>query len=102
MEYTKGEWLRQGTTVYALNKLGYNRFYAGVFHGNTDTEAITSEEELIANARLIAAAPEMYEALKECVMKMEVVADEFNTSMMDSAIKNAMKILAELEGSHGS
>ncbi len=52
-KFTPGTWLSKGKTVYALNEDGYNRFSALV------QDAHKSEEELEANARLIAAAPEL-------------------------------------------
>jgi hypothetical protein len=48
-----------GRTVYALNDQGFNRFSAQV------QDAHTSAAELDANARLIAAAPELLEALED-------------------------------------
>lgn len=62
-KFTKGPWVRHGTTVYAYidapGKLS-NRFTAQVQSGG---KSAAEEEELLANAALIRAAPEMYEAL---------------------------------------
>lgn len=66
-KHTPGPWLREGNTVYALMHFGFrkgveqfkNRFWAGVYK---DREV--SEEEREANAILIAAAPELLEALQ--------------------------------------
>lgn len=64
-KHTQGDWLvAGGTTVYCLNAHGYNRFTAQVQRGHTDSKWPTEPEELEANARLIAAAPEILEALK--------------------------------------
>lgn len=57
-KHTPGPWMIAGKTVYALNEDGYNRFSALV------QDAHTKESELVANARLIAAAPELLEALQ--------------------------------------
>lgn len=57
-KHTQGPWLVEGRTVYALNDDGYNRFSALV------QDAHTPGDELEANARLIAAAPELLEALE--------------------------------------
>lgn len=66
-KHTPGPWLiAAGTTVYALNAHGYNRFSAQAQRGHTSDKWPTDEEELEANARLIAAAPELLEALKDC------------------------------------
>jgi hypothetical protein len=67
MSYTKLEWQYVGTTVFALEfdswsrgkEVMRNRFTAYV-QGYRDTPA----EELKANARLMAAAPELLEALQ--------------------------------------
>ena len=70
--YTKGPWLRDGRTVYALqdSKSKFvdkeNRFSAGFYSGNGCPEA-----EVIANATLAAAAPELLEALQELVFLYE-------------------------------
>lgn len=62
-EHTKGEWLVDGMTVYALQDCVWmgqpskeNRFYIGV-------QGKCPDNEKIANANLIAAAPDMYDAL---------------------------------------
>jgi len=68
-KFTPGPWKCEGRTVYALIHRGWckgvkqfqNRFTAYVQDAHTNTE------ELEANARLIAAAPDMYEALKEAL-----------------------------------
>ncbi len=57
-KHTQGPWLVEGRTVYALNDDGYNRFSALV------QDAHTPRDELEANARLIASAPELLEALE--------------------------------------
>lgn len=72
MSHTPGEWkCGEGEPfVYALNSAGTNRFFVSVQGGwlaegrNKPDDARTSHEELMANARLIAAAPEMYEELR--------------------------------------
>ena len=57
-KFTTGPWMLSGRTVYALNDQGFNRFSALV------QDAHTSAVELDANARLIAAAPELLGALE--------------------------------------
>ena len=54
-KFTPGPWMLSGRTVYALNDQGFNRFSALV------QDVHTSAVELDANARLIAAAPELLE-----------------------------------------
>lgn len=73
--FTPGPWLLDGTCVYFLDWDGEsyegrgkdyrrqlsNRFWCSV----QGTPRRIPEAELIANARLIAAAPELYEALRD-------------------------------------
>jgi len=69
--HTPGPWIRDGRTVYALMPAGWrkgveifkNRFWVTV---QKDPEC--SEEEAEANARLIAAAPELLDA---CLFALE-------------------------------
>lgn len=60
MTHTKGPWLIQGTTVYTLCN-GENAWQAQV---SQDGKHKTPVEEVQANANLIAAAPELLEALE--------------------------------------
>lgn len=66
-KYTPGPWLisdqgKPATFVYALNPHGYNKFWTLVQGGGNSITERTTDEELEANARLIAAAPELLEA----------------------------------------
>lgn len=70
--HTPGPWLiAGGTTVYALNAHGYNRFSAQVQRGYADSKWPIEAEEMEANTRLIAAAPELLDALKDCLAFLE-------------------------------
>lgn len=71
--WTPGPWIVENTTVYALDETqSCNRFSARVEGGwqwrSADSIGAsgdrTPSDELLANARLIAAAPALYEALK--------------------------------------
>ena len=73
MKHSPGPWLKMGRTIYVLQpargsaRLPHeagNRFTAYVERGGTSD---ISEEELEANADLIAAAPELLESLKTLV-----------------------------------
>jgi hypothetical protein len=73
MSHTPGPWkVGEGEPfVYALNEGGTNRFFLSVQAGwitegrrNRADDQRTSQEECQANANLIAAAPELLEALK--------------------------------------
>ena len=57
-KFTPGPWLCVGRIVYALNDRGYNSFHCGV------QDSFTPESELIANAQLIAAAPDLLAELQ--------------------------------------
>jgi hypothetical protein len=61
VKHTPGEWLVDGTTVYALNEQGYNRFSALVQAGHVGPMERTTIEELEANARLFALSAELLE-----------------------------------------
>jgi len=66
MKHTPGPWIREGSLVYALNERGRDRMCMNI---HVYTSAIDGAEpgEAEANARLIAAAPEMLEALQRFV-----------------------------------
>lgn len=73
--HTPGPWLASGGSVYALDESGQvNRFYVNVQPGyvirtnSSATSVHTSYGELDANARLIAAAPDLLEALEDLLM----------------------------------
>lgn len=72
-KHTPGPWLVQETTVYALNdeRNPANRFTASVDSGWADEKRRISRQEVEANARLIAAAPELLEALSQAVESMQ-------------------------------
>ena len=57
--HTPGPWFVVGNTVYALNKKNYNRFCAQVQDVHTDAK------ELLANAQLMATAPDLLAVLQE-------------------------------------
>jgi len=88
---TTGPWYRSGKTVYALNEQGFNRFSALV------QGAHTSDEELEAIARLIAAAPELLEALIMCYQSMSSVLPDFNP-FDQAAYDRARAAIAKAEG----
>ena len=68
-KHTPGPWLSDGLAVYALNDrpCPENRFWAGIYRGRDDNYERISKAEAIANAKLIAAAPDLLDALSEII-----------------------------------
>jgi hypothetical protein len=100
-QHTPGPWRRDGLTTYALNEHGWNRFSAQVQDPHTPLE------ELLANARLIAAAPEMLEALElvkaailnEGGLNDGVVTDTLWVSDIETAVDRIDAAIAKARGS---
>ena len=89
MNYTKGEWKKYGQHIH-------------INTANTSDEIITvlwpewmPESEARANAHLIAAAPDMYEALKAMYQSWVVRPDDEVNVLL---YKMARKALAKAEG----
>jgi hypothetical protein len=94
-KHTPGPWLRIGTTVYALMHAGWKRGveqFKNRFTVQVQRDRECSEEEAEANARLIAAAPDLLEAL-------EAMYEMFNgngiTPNDDDAIISARAAIAK-------
>ncbi len=60
-KHTKGPWFNEGTQVYTKQSAFY---IANAISNKSKNSYTKSEEEAFANAQLIAAAPELLEALK--------------------------------------
>ena len=85
-KHTPGPWMIAESDerfVYALNEKGFNRFCAQVQDAHTDIS------ELQANARLIAAAPELLEALNRAVMNYGHVMNAQDRKFIGEAIAKA-------------
>ena len=90
IKFTPGPWLIAGesaTFVYALGPEGTNVFWCDVQAAGRER---ASRDELIANAHLIAAAPELYEALEsartwvdECGAQagLQAILDEIDAAL---------------------
>ncbi len=93
-KHTPGEWLLVDHTVYALNDQGENRFTAlvqgGWVHRGSFSSERTSEDEKSANARLIASAPDLLEALKYVMSA--------HGEQLTDAFDQAHKAIAKAEG----
>lgn len=98
MNYTKGQWRVEpiksdGTLVYARinpNSIGYvGKDAIGVYKNRKRTD-----EEIMADAQLIAAAPAMYEALKSIVDGIDGGTERLGTGR-ETAVRQA---LAQAEG----
>ncbi len=101
--HTPGEWKRTGFTVYATEGergKDANRFYAAVSPGHINGVR-TTEDELLANARLIAAAPDLLEAVVELLAthlaSIRSVSETID-NRTDAAIRLARAAIAKAEG----
>ena len=61
-------------------------------------DAAISQREAVANAHLIAAAPEVYEKLEKLVERVEQIQYDHNTSDGDLALDEARAALAKARG----
>ena len=76
-KHTPGPWLRDGRTVYALQHGGWRKgeeLLVNRFFTHIQRVPDCTDEEAEANARLIAAAPELLEALKDLVRRYDPYA----------------------------
>ncbi len=98
--WTKGPWLREGRTVYAIDESNtVNRFSAHmqgghVFRGHRMDGERTTQAELEANAHLIAAAPEADELAKRVIARIVGV---LNYDMNNTARAELETIKADAE-----
>jgi hypothetical protein len=81
MDYTKGEWAVSPND----NQRGVYGIYAPNGKGRVCTITNRSPKEELANANLISAAPEMYEALKEAqhyILTHSKIKDTYHESVI--------------------
>jgi len=99
-KFTKEKWLRDGTTVYALHQKGWvkgkplmtNRFYLQVYPDYNIPEA---KEESEANAKLIAAAPDLLNALIEVRQNLRDYGYPWLVGINDKEITKVIKKATE-------
>ena len=65
-KFTSGKWFEDGDCVFTFDDVDNHSFMIADVNGE-------NRKELEANARLIAAAPEMYELLRKCAEDLEFV-----------------------------
>lgn len=105
VKHTPSEWLIAGcdekTFVYALNDQGYNRFSANVQMGHVAPMERTPLAELEANARLIAAAPDLLNELINLSVRFKAAAIQAGTDeeFAELAIAGALAAIAKATGS---
>jgi hypothetical protein len=99
MNYTKGEWKVEEDNLGCKNIIVDKQEIFSI-GGDTNeigyTTGLSNEEQDLANAHLIAAAPEMYEALKEMVRHFN--QDVLNTYFDNKTLNPAKQALAKAEG----
>ena len=90
--FTPGPWVAMGKAVYTESDNPTRE----ILWGGHNTRS-ASDEEKKANARLIAAAPEMYEVLQELAESMEL-AKNYGYEKEHAMIQ---EVLAKVEGGEG-
>ena len=91
-EFTPGPWVqveKDKLFIYKLNDLGVNQFNLKVQSSNFSG---ADKQELLANANLIAVAPDMYEALQQALGSINTFRD------MSSTIRAIEIVLAKARG----
>tara|TARA_R110002153_G_scaffold105388_1_gene243772 strand:- start:18 stop:356 length:339 start_codon:yes stop_codon:yes gene_type:complete len=106
-KHTPGPWLQaknDPSFVYALNQEGYNRFALSVQRGTDEDGVSTTHDERAANGQLIAAAPDMLEALEaaiKCRMVPITSASEGGASAHSEQVRVADRIRAAITKAKG-
>jgi hypothetical protein len=98
---TPGPWLiTDSGTVYALDERGKNNRFSVLLNGGFSVGYLdrTSDAELLANAHLIAAAPELYEALEVMVTFAERVIALHKLTDTNGICAGSRAILARARG----
>jgi len=97
--HTPGPWV-VGSNVTAGNKLEGCSIFAGKIKDQIGWMRFDLDEENHANARLIAAAPEMYEVLSEVLIEYEAEAKAEGWDLPTTG-EMIREVLAKVEGGEG-
>lgn len=97
-KHTPGKWVQVHKIIDADN----GRHGSGIMERICIMDDGPTEQEREANARLIALAPEFYDAMRDlfeqCAMVHKCWGDNDNTQRAATAIKRAQSLLAQVEG----
>ena len=93
--FTPGPWVAMGKAVYTESDNPTRE----ILWGGHNTRS-ASDEEKKANARLIAAAPEMYEVLREVLIEYEAEAKAEGWDLPTTG-EMIREVLAKVEGGEG-
>ena len=90
---TKGEWVRINTSNRVMIHVGEHKAICDVWGSSVSS---VNHKEMIANAKLIAAAPELLEALQNCLETFKILDDTIE-SISDhqtyfNATRNSMEV----------
>lgn len=102
VKHTPSPWLRDGNTIYALMHAGWRKgeeLFKNRFHAYVQSDRDCPDGERDANARLIAAAPELLEALQgmiDLAKQMDDVSDEGGN--LDKRFDAAIAAIAKATG----
>ncbi len=98
-KFTKGPWAVDDGLVISAS---HGRLSIAEAHDHSETSADHTEEEAQANARLIAEAPAMYQALKalfdNCAMIHKFGGDVCNRKQANETIASAKAIISRIDG----
>src|SRR5688500_10017507 len=94
-KHTPGWWRRDGLTVFALTPNGrQNRFWTTVQSVGRSAEGEAAPAELLANAILIAAAPDLLDALRGLVVGLSQPGREKTRDALRAQYERAVSALA--------
>lgn len=93
-KHTPGPWRTGGTNN------GRSDWVFADGQAVADCEFLNDDRINLANARLIAAAPDMLEALTQCVLQLQYLADKFGETGTGAAV--LARVIAVIEKAEGS